>query len=633
MPGPLSRPEFAVLEAHRLEPPQSQRSLAKQTGLSLGYVNQTIQRLRSLDFLTPEGSISDGGWAAMEFYKATNAIIMAAGQSVRFAPISYERPKGLLIVKGEVLIERQIRQLKEAGITDITVVVGYRQEQFYYLEEAFGVRIIVSPEFRERNNNAALKAAETLFDNTYICSSDNYFTKNVFEPYVYEGYYAAVWQDGASDEWAIAASPSGRIVSAATGGANTWVMMGHAYWDRSFSLRFRSILDAVYDKPETAPKLWEAIYAERVNELHLQLWPFPPGIIYEFDTPDDLKVFDPGFISNVDSAILDHICASLACQRDDLSDFTPMTGGLTNTSFRFTCKGENYVYRHPGIATQGILDRKAESQAEQIASELGLDDTFIKQDPEIGWKIAHWWDISEPFDYHNPKHVRAALASIRSLHAQDRTIDRKFDLLSEADSLIGRISGNTGIARSGRLNFTDFTEQLAQARRLHELAQRDEVPHVLCHNDFYAPNILISGDRQAVIDWEFAGMADPASDLGTFICCSDYTWDEAMAALRTYFDRDLTGSELRHYVAYVSLAAFYWWVWALYKDACGESVGSWSYRWFRSAKDYGATAVAMYEDRQIVAWPRDMGDAGYLPAARDLPSSRSLINPLLNLRG
>ena len=56
--------------------------------------------------------------------KVDNAIILAAGVSSRFAPISYERPKALIEVKGEVLIERQIRQLKEAGIPEIYVVTG-----------------------------------------------------------------------------------------------------------------------------------------------------------------------------------------------------------------------------------------------------------------------------------------------------------------------------------------------------------------------------------------------------------------------------------------------------------------------------------------------------------------------------
>ena len=65
-------------------------------------------------------------------YKVKNAIIMAAGLSSRFAPLSYEKPKALITVKGEVLIERQIRQLKEAGIHDIAIVTGYKKEKFEY---------------------------------------------------------------------------------------------------------------------------------------------------------------------------------------------------------------------------------------------------------------------------------------------------------------------------------------------------------------------------------------------------------------------------------------------------------------------------------------------------------------------
>ena len=44
-----------------------------------------------------------------------NAIIMAAGMSSRFAPLSLETPKALLNVKDEIMIERQIGQLREAG--------------------------------------------------------------------------------------------------------------------------------------------------------------------------------------------------------------------------------------------------------------------------------------------------------------------------------------------------------------------------------------------------------------------------------------------------------------------------------------------------------------------------------------
>ena len=65
-------------------------------------------------------------------YQVDNAVIMAAGVSSRFAPLSYETPKALINVNGEVLLERQIRQLKDAGIEEIILVVGYMKEQFYY---------------------------------------------------------------------------------------------------------------------------------------------------------------------------------------------------------------------------------------------------------------------------------------------------------------------------------------------------------------------------------------------------------------------------------------------------------------------------------------------------------------------
>ena len=72
-------------------------------------------------------------------HKVDNAVILAAGTSSRFAPLSYEMPKGLISVRGEVLIERQIRQLKEVGIDQIVVVTGYLKEQFEYLAKEYGV--------------------------------------------------------------------------------------------------------------------------------------------------------------------------------------------------------------------------------------------------------------------------------------------------------------------------------------------------------------------------------------------------------------------------------------------------------------------------------------------------------------
>ena len=72
-------------------------------------------------------------------------------------------PRRCSEVQGEILIERLIRQLKEAGIDDITVVVGYMKESFFYLEDKFGVKIAVSNDYSKRNNPPPLLAVKTPF--------------------------------------------------------------------------------------------------------------------------------------------------------------------------------------------------------------------------------------------------------------------------------------------------------------------------------------------------------------------------------------------------------------------------------------------------------------------------------------
>ena len=137
---------------------------------------------------------------------------MAAGMSTRFAPISYERPKGVLRVRGEVLIERQIRQLREVGITDITVVVGYMKEQFFYLEDLLGVKIRTSEVYASRNNHSTLMVVREQLGNTYVCSSDDYFTENPFDLYVYRSYYAAEYHEGPTEEYCLKVGSLKRIV-------------------------------------------------------------------------------------------------------------------------------------------------------------------------------------------------------------------------------------------------------------------------------------------------------------------------------------------------------------------------------------------------------------------------------------
>ena len=58
------------------------------------------------------------------------AVIMAAGFGSRLGKISNDLPKSFLEINKEKLIERAIRLLKSNGISNITVVTGYKSELF-----------------------------------------------------------------------------------------------------------------------------------------------------------------------------------------------------------------------------------------------------------------------------------------------------------------------------------------------------------------------------------------------------------------------------------------------------------------------------------------------------------------------
>ena len=250
--------------------------------------------------------------------KVNNAIIMAAGTASRFAPLSSEVHKALIEVKGEVLIERQIRQLKEAGIDEVIIVTGYKAEQFEYLKEKFGVTLIHNPDYLTRNNNASIWVIRDFLKNSYICSSDNYFFNNPFEAEVDDCYYSAVYVEGETDEWCIEQDNDGRIKNVVVGGRDSWVMLGHVFWSEEFSKKFLSILEAEYDQPETADKLWESIYIDHINEFDMKIKKYPSDFIFEFDTLDELREFDTSYIEDTRSVILKELAQKLGVEEKQI---------------------------------------------------------------------------------------------------------------------------------------------------------------------------------------------------------------------------------------------------------------------------------------------------------------------------
>lgn len=278
-------------------------------------------------------------------YKVDNAIILAAGTSSRFAPLSYEMPKALIEVKGEVLVERQIRQLQEAGIHEIIIVVGYKKEQFEYLKDKYGVILIENKEYLTRNNHSSIYAVKNHVKNSYICSSDNYFLKNPFENEVDEAYYAAVFSKGDTEEWCMEEDEQGNICKVTIGGHNAWYMLGHAFWNEKFSGKFIEILEEKYEQPEIVNLLWEYIFMMNLQDLKMKIRKYPENYIFEFDTLDELRKFDCSYVVDAKSQILKSVAQRLKLQQQDIIEIKAYKDS-TNAAAGFTFKADGKHFRY-----------------------------------------------------------------------------------------------------------------------------------------------------------------------------------------------------------------------------------------------------------------------------------------------
>lgn len=527
-----------------------------------------------------------------------NAIILAAGKSSKFAPFTYEKPKGLFRVKGEILIERQIEQLLEAGISEIYLVVGYMKEKFFYLEQKYGVKILVNNQFGSKGNLYSLYIAKDYLNNTYICCADHYFKSNPFNDNnpLNQSYRACTYQNGKFREFAVSVSDADVITSMAVGGSDSYAMVGHAYINMGFSSKLKKFMETEIDDFGVASMFWEEFYARHIRKLTFYKKEFEYGQIMEFENIDDLRMFDSEFLLNVDSDIITNICGTLDCSANDIVDISVINAGLTNVSFSFVVNKTKYVYRHPGGTAYNLIDRSSECYTQMKAKELGIDRSIIKITTD-GWKISYFIHGATKCDFEQyPEQLEVAMDFLHKLHAVQLDVGlKRFDNVQEGKKLVKIASATKGNLKR------EFADVIQKIDKLDGYVRTDAeklgYKLVPCHNDVYEPNFLCDDQGQLyLIDWEYAGLNYEVNDVCSITCRFDWTENQIERYFEAYAGHGLTKEEKRFYWAVHVLCAFYWFSWGLYKGSVGDDDGFFFLPSYRNMMKYLDGVIKSYEE-------------------------------------
>lgn len=113
------------------------------------------------------------------------AVILAAGQGTRIRSVHGERPKCLISVGNQTILDYQLEALSMAGVSDVAIVVGYEKEQIMnhvgtrYDHIGLSVEFIENLVFESTNNIYSLWVArEWIRDDSFICMNADV----LFEP-------------------------------------------------------------------------------------------------------------------------------------------------------------------------------------------------------------------------------------------------------------------------------------------------------------------------------------------------------------------------------------------------------------------------------------------------------------------
>jgi choline kinase len=182
------------------------------------------------------------------------AIILAAGVGKRFKEVTDQRPKCLIAIQGQTLLERTLRALGAAGVTTAVIVIGYRGDM---IKQAIGSRcgaVQVRYVFNEQYEKGAIlslwSARAEFDDDILIMDADVLFPVALIARLVNSPQANCFLLDGKATntgEEQMLLTRGGRVLDIVRGGSGDFDLIGESVGflkvSRADAPLLRSILD------------------------------------------------------------------------------------------------------------------------------------------------------------------------------------------------------------------------------------------------------------------------------------------------------------------------------------------------------------------------------------------------------
>lgn len=560
----------------------SQRELANRFNISLGKVNQIINKLKKEKFIDDNNNITLKTRNYLKKHHPRNAVILAAGYGMRMVPINTEEPKGLLEVKGETLIERLISQLHEVGVQNIKVVVGFMKEHYEFLIDKYNVKLVVNSHYKDWNNIYSLFLVKDDISDTYVLPCDVWFEKNPFSTIEDESWYLFGEEQVPGSNWQVKNNEKVRFNSSKGN-----KMIGLAYLNEMQGKNISKLLEKSIEEKQYA-SFWEDVLENKKNFL-LKGKLISDNSHAEINSYEQLLDLDSGstHLKNDAIEIIENI---LKVNKKDIHNIHTLKKGMTNRSFIFTVNNKRYIMRIPGEGTDKLIDRREEYDVYQRVKKEPYTEKILYLNPDNGYKISEFLENTRNSDSNNVQDVKESMNVLRKFHSQNYQVDHTFDIWKQIDFYES--------LRKTASAYRDYEEIKDRVLKLKPFIDDNVTKWSLCHIDANYDNFLIDQNNNVfLIDWEYAGMQDPDLDIAMYAIYAGYTKEKIDQLINIYYENKVSENIRYKIYAYVAVGGLLWSNWCEYKQSLGLDFGEYSLAQYRYAKEYSKLVLNYLEKK------------------------------------
>ena len=236
-----------------------------------------------------------------------------------------------------------------------------------------------------------------------------------------------------------------------------------------------------------------------------------------------------------------------------------LEGGMSNYTYVVETRGKRYTYRVPGKYAEKFVDRVEEWDNIQEVNKLSLNNATSYVEVISGEKLAEYVEGTILSETDVVSYNEISVKALKTIHNSN--------LRFKDYNAFGRLADYERYCRE--MGFTHPKEYIELRGKLDQMRQAHaEVPLVPCHCDYQPTNLVVSGDKLYVLDWEFAGMNDPFYDIA---CYGNAGFDKALSLLEAYVGHKPTSQELRRLYYHRAFQCLQWYNVAIFKDRVGLS--------------------------------------------------------------